>query len=177
MSYLDRIKVVGRGTSVGFVGERTTPNRDQRTESDPSVGSAGEEGGRVSAHEGEHADQHRPQSLELLKSKLKIEVFRQKNFPSGAGPISKTCPPHEPTKPTKAILAADLRNSSELFIPQADPNRCHVCGERERPDQPFIAVLSAKREHRHWLHVECHAEHVRRMEARVEALIAQAVPP
>ena len=176
MTYLDRIEVVGRASSVGFVGERTTPNREQSAEPDPSVGSVGEAGGRVWAHEGEQAGQHPPHILELLKSKLKTEVFRQKKPPSGSGPISKMRPPHEPTKPTKAFLAADLRNSSALFTPQADSNRCHVCGERESMDEPFLAVLSAKPEHPHWLHVACHAEHARRIDARVEAALQAAAP-
>lgn len=79
-------------------------------------------------------------------------------------------------QPSDAIRCADLRNSLTLYEPQADPNRCHFCGERETPAAPFIAVLTAKPGAHHWLHADCHPEHVRRLDARVEAALADDEP-
>jgi len=95
--------------------------------------------------------------------------------------------PTGPTGPTEkhdfrrnvdveAFRVAALRNSPALFEPQADPNRCHICGERETADAPFIAVLTAKPGARHWLHADCHPEHVRRLDARAEAALADDEP-
>lgn len=67
---------------------------------------------------------------------------------------------------------AMLRNDPALYEPQADPNRCHVCGERETADSPFVAVLTPLPEHRHWLHRACHPEHVARMAAKAEVALA-----
>ncbi len=79
-------------------------------------------------------------------------------------------------QPSDAVRRAELRNSPALFEPQADPNRCHICGERETADAPFIAVLTAKPGTHHWLHADCHPEHVRRLDARVEAALADDEP-
>ncbi len=100
--------------------------------------------------------------------------------------LSQTVPT-VPTGPTEkhdfcrntdveAFRRAALRNSPALFEPQADPNRCHICGERETADAPFIAVLTAKPGTHHWLHADCHPEHVRRLDARVEAALADDEP-
>ena len=62
-----------------------------------------------------------------------------------------------------AVRLADLRNSMTIYEPQADPNRCHVCGERETAEALFIAVLTSRPGSHHWLHAgSCHDEHMRR---------------
>ncbi len=63
------------------------------------------------------------------------------------------------------------------FEPQADPNRCHVCGESEAAGRLFIAVLTSTPGTHHWLHPECHAEHRRRCaEARIAAAVPNDIP-
>ncbi len=90
---------------------------------------------------------------------------------AAAGLRSRGCPAQDAHFRARALVRADLRNSPTLFIRQEDLNRCHVCGERESPDLPFIAVLSAVQDQPHWMHVACHAEHVRRLDARVGAML------
>lgn len=176
MSYLDRLKARSSGGSVGSVGEGAAPECRPGHQSRASVGSVGAEGGHVSQNEVRGAPSTPRTYLEELQSRLKSEVFRQNKPPSDQTANSETRPLRDPTKPTKALKAADLRNSLALYIPQLDSNRCHVCGGREGPDFPFIPVLSAKPECPHWIHEACHAEYVRLIDARVEAVLADADP-
>ncbi len=81
--------------------------------------------------------------------------------PSGPSEKQSVCENHE-------------RSASRFtpFEPQADPNRCHVCGESEAAGRLFIAVLTSTPGAHHWLHPECHAEHRRRCtEARIAAAV------
>ncbi len=92
--------------------------------------------------------------------------------------------PHPgPTGPTKkhdfrknadveAFRRAALRNSLDLYEPQLDLTRCYICGGQEEQGRLFIAVLTAKPGAHHWMHSDCHPEHVRRLDARVEATLA-----
>lgn len=57
---------------------------------------------------------------------------------------------------------ADLRNSMTVYEPQADTNRCAVCGERETAEALLVAVLTSRPGTHHWLHAgSCHDEHMR----------------
>ncbi len=83
---------------------------------------------------------------------------------------------HDFCKNADAVRRADLRNSPALFEPQLDLNRCYICGGQEEQGRLFIAVLTAKPGAPHWLHADCHEEHVRRLDTRVEAALADDEP-
>ena len=80
--------------------------------------------------------------------------------------FSKIRPIQEPTELTEGVATSNPTDNSQVHQPQADPNRCHVCGERENVEAPFIAVLTEVPEAHHWLHAGCHDEHIRRCAER-----------
>ena len=65
-----------------------------------------------------------------------------------------------------SVAVQPIEALHNLCEPQADPNRCHVCGEREAADRLFIAVLTDRPGAHHWLHAACHPEHSRRCAER-----------
>ena len=73
-----------------------------------------------------------------------------------------------------AITRAKVRNSEALAERQANGGRCHVCDEALDDSLPVVAVLTGKRGTHVWLHSDCHAEHSRRIAAKVEAIMAAA---
>ena len=85
---------------------------------------------------------------------------------SGRNIQEKNRPNQEPTKLTEGVSNFEAGDNYQVYEPQADPNRCHVCGERETVDLLFIAVLTSELGTHHWLHHDCHDEHIRRCAAR-----------
>ncbi len=91
---------------------------------------------------------------------------------------ARGCTGPEAHRDAAAITRALVRNSPALYVPQADPYRCHVCGDRETPDRPLVPVINAETmtgpDRHHWLHRACHDEHIRCQLEAVEAVMAAA---
>lgn len=97
-----------------------------------------------------------PTTQDIVGTDLLTEIYKPKQRVSSA----------VPTVPTVPTQKDDFRSFSDPTAPQADPNRCHVCGEREMADRLFIAVLTDRPGAHHWLHADCHDEHMRRCAER-----------
>lgn len=76
----------------------------------------------------------------------------------------------------REIVRSELHNDQRLAPAQPDMTRCLICGKEDG----LVPVLSAVPGRHHSLHAgECHAEHMRRQEAKVTACMAAAglTPP
>ncbi len=135
--------------SVGFAGASSAPFSEVECHATPSVGSVGNEG----------------RGFQPIKSASIAET-----------PLPQHPPKLTEGQPADAVRRAELRNSPALFEPQLDLTRCYICGGQEEQGRLFIAVLTAKPGAHHWLHADCHPEHVRRLDARAEAALADDEP-
>lgn len=73
-----------------------------------------------------------------------------------------------------SVVIALLRNDRRLATVQADTSRCRVCNGASAPGHPLIPALNPHPGHHDWIHLRCHEEHIRTVEARVRLLIRNA---
>ena len=74
-----------------------------------------------------------------------------------------------------AITRAKLRNAADLAEVQANPARCHFCGDVLDDTGPVVAVMTGRPRAVLWLHSgACHVAHSCRSADRVDDLMATA---
>lgn len=74
-----------------------------------------------------------------------------------------------------AVTRAKLGNAADLAEVQANPTRCHACGDVLDDTRPVVAVMTGRPRSHLWLHARnCHDAHSRRSAERIDALMAAA---
>lgn len=74
-----------------------------------------------------------------------------------------------------AIARAKIANSPALAERQMHEGRCHVCGDPLDDSAPVVAVMTGAPRQTLFMHRgRCHAEHIDRHAARVDALMTAA---
>jgi len=107
-----------------------------------------------------------PAAIPQFESQVAFETLVLASYPG--------VPDDRARRDALTVFRAMVGNDARLVPPQPNPWRCVVCDEPGGEGAPLVPVLTPIEGEHRWLHLACHDDYRRQVEAAVDDLLRDA---